>query len=295
MLSYQHAFHAGNHADILKHYVLCSVFSSLNSKSKPYTFFDTHAGSGLYDLLDNRSQKTGEGKNGILRFLKTCESKNLSDSVKFYVETIKPYADKNFYPGSPEIEKNLLLKDSILVLNELHPKEIENLKKNIHQTNFIKSEFQKNIQIHNRDAWEMILALTPPKIKRGGILIDPSYEEKIDYENAAKTVCEVHKKWPAGIIILWYPLIFCKKYEIENMIFKIKNFTKNQNSNTEIIQLELKVNDENSHKETLLSENNSQNPPRLYGSGILVINATWKLIQEAKTDVEFLEDVLRQN
>ena len=167
MLSYQHAYHAGNHADILKHYVLSSVIQSLNKKEKPYTLYDTHAGSGLYDLLDNRSLKTNEAEKGILKFAHL----QLPECLGFYKNLVQKYLDKNLYPGSPVIESDLMRPQDTLILSELHPTEIENLRKNLHE---------KNIQIHNRSGWEMLKALTPPATKRGAALIDPSYEEKDD-------------------------------------------------------------------------------------------------------------------
>ena len=90
MLSYQHAYHAGNHADILKHYVLSSVIQSLNKKEKPYTLYDTHAGSGLYDLLDNRSLKTNEAEKGILKFAHL----QLPECLGFYKNLVQKYLDK---------------------------------------------------------------------------------------------------------------------------------------------------------------------------------------------------------
>ena len=126
MLSYQHIFHAGNHADILKHFVLFQVLNSLNKKEKPYTFFDTHSGSGLYDLLDSRSLKTGEAGKGIIQLLtstkndgKTFDSELFSQFLSF----IESYTSKNLYPGSPEIERKLMRPQDFLILSELHPQE----------------------------------------------------------------------------------------------------------------------------------------------------------------------------
>ncbi len=130
MLSYQHAFHAGNHADLLKHYVLTFVINSLNKKDKPYTFFDTHSGSGLYDLYDNRILKTGEARMGIQKLLES--EKSIPTELSAYLDLVKQYTDRQLYPGSPEIERRLLRPQDFLVLSELHPQEIENLRHNMH-------------------------------------------------------------------------------------------------------------------------------------------------------------------
>lgn len=274
MLSYQHAYHAGNHADILKHYVVSFVINSLNKKEKPYTFFDTHSGSGLYDLFDNRIQKTGEAEKGIQKLL---QSQNIPEELNDYISLIKEYTQKNMYPGSPEIERRLLREQDILILSELHPQEIENLRNNMTNPVF----GSKNVipQVHNRSGWEMLKALTPPSTKRGAVLIDPSYEETQDYLDAAKIICEVHKKWTNGIIMLWYPLLAHREIEIDTMINQITSFAKEINQNVEISNLQLCV---YSKEEKEL--------PRLYGSGMLVINSPWKLEEEGLKVINFVKN-----
>ena len=289
MLSYQHAFHAGNHADILKHLTLFFVLSSLNKKEKPYTYFDTHSGSGLYDLLDNRSQKTGEAEQGISRLISS--KKMISGShplLNDYLSLIDRYYTKNFYPGSPEIARMLSRPQDFIVLSELHPQEVENLKKNM-----LHPEFEavcKNVQVHNRNGFEMLKALTPPKTKRGAVLIDPSYEEISDYVNCAKTICAVNKKWTNGIIMLWYPLLAHREAELNQMLNEIQASARSVNPNIEICDLRLEVASKDSHKEMSLKEyeQSEKNPPRLYGSGMLVLNAPWKLEEEVNKELEVI-------
>ena len=292
MLSYQHAFHAGNHADILKHYVLCSVIQSLNKKEKPYTLYDTHAGSGLYDMLDNRSLKTNEASKGIIKLvqaLKNNPSSACSGDQSFaeYLELVNNYLDKNLYPGSPVIERELIRARDTLILSELHPMEIENLKNNMKGAD--------NVQVHNRSGWEMLKALTPPATKRGAALIDPSYEEASDYGAAARTICAVHKKWTNGIIMLWYPLLAHRESEIQGMLTQITDFAKSINANTQIDRFELCVNSPDAHKETslqeVLADSGKKNPPRLYGSGMLVINTPWNLTQNAGAVLDGLNSI----
>jgi len=292
MLSYQHAFHAGNHADILKHFVLSFVLDSLNKKEKPYSFFDTHSGSALYDLYDNRSVKTGEAQKGILSLLDKKEAISLNADFSAYLSLIETFTKDGFYPGSPLIECSKMRKQDFLILSELHPQEIENLKKNI---NHIKNNLQNPpaVQIHKRNGWEMIKALTPPKTKRGGVLIDPSYEESQDYIDAAEAINFVHKKWSSGIILLWYPLLAHRIVLIEKMLSDIKAGVKAENPNTELLQLELIVNDRKAHKEVDLEHNAAlnENTPRLYGSGMLVINAPWKLKESAEPIIKALQSI----
>ena len=296
MLSYQHIFHAGNHADILKHSVLIYVLNSLNKKDKPYTFFDTHAASGLYDLTDNRSLKTGEASKGILSLNTSTELPLL---LKEYLDFVKPYIKDSRYPGSPEIERSLMREQDTLILSELHPQEIENLKENMKrprqvlQTNLVNKAFPA-IQIHKRSGWEMLKALTPPATKRGAVLIDPSYEEETDYKAAADTICAVHKKWSNGIIMLWYPLLAHRENEINSMLSQITESARYQNPNIEISDLRLQVFDKEAHKEVSLEEYRAQaadgkkNPPRLYGSGMLVLNSPWMLQEAAEQAISFI-------
>ena len=292
MLSYQHAFHAGNHADILKHFVFSFVLDSLNKKDKTFTFFDTHSGSGLYDLYDNRSLKTGEAQKGIL----SLASASPLDNPDFasYLDLIKTFTVKNFYPGSPLIEFSKMRPQDFFILSELHPQEIENLKKNIQAAEKAgNDDLNPAVKIHNRNGWEMLKALTPPKTKRGAVLIDPSYEESDDYANAASTILSVHKKWSSGIILLWYPLLAHRIDLIEKMLGEITFGVKAQNENTEILRLELLVNDKNAHKEVSLSQNAAinENAPRLYGSGMFVINAPWKLKESSDVVIEYLQSI----
>ncbi len=286
MLSYQHIFHAGNHADLLKHSVLIQVLESLNKKDKPYTFFDTHAASGLYDLKDNRSLKTGEASKGIVLF---ADKTDMPQAFADYVTFVQKYLKDSLYPGSPEIERSFMRKQDSLILSELHPQEIENLRNNMKKGGTL----QPDIQIHNRNGWEMLKALTPPATKRGAALIDPSYEEVSDYKMAADTICAVHKKWSNGIIMLWYPLLAHRESEIEGMINQITNEARSQNVNIEIADLRLQVFDKNEHKEVSLEEfraSEGKNPPRLYGSGMLILNAPWMLKEKTLETIDYIKN-----
>ena len=284
MLSYQHAYHAGNHADILKHYVLNFVLKSMNKKDKPYTFFDTHSGSGLYDLLDNRSLKTGEAESGIKHLLQELKEKGgdglktLPDSFADYISFVEPYTKKNTYPGSPEIERKLLRPCDSLVLSELHPQEIENLKKNMQDS-------LPKLQVHKQNGFELLNALTPPSTKRGAVLIDPSYEEKADFEQVFKTVAQVHKKWSGGIFMIWYPLLDRREIELNTMLEALERNVRSVNANTEILKLELCVRDKNPLQK--------ENAAHLYGSGMFIINPPWKLAEEGSLVAEKLSAFFR--
>lgn len=386
MLSYLHAFHAGNHADILKHAALIQLLKKLNQKSAPYSFFDTHAGSGLYSTQGEKARKTGEAARGVLALAEYADKNRSQDldgggpnlglatdtgsrpksgagqealqdlngggqqetdaslksggslpaALSDYLNFVRPYLARDLYPGSPLIERAFLRTGDAHTICELHPAEFEALKENCARDFGLRSAFgsdQERVapssglpadtasrpksaaassglaivphtQILKADGFKTLLAWTPPKIKRGAALIDPSYEEAADYDAVAKTVIAVHKKWSAGIIMVWYPLLAHRAAEIEKMIESICAAAKIQNANTNILRAEFCVDTAQSHTEMPLKENAaakaaalssktglSSAAPRLYGSGILVLNAPWKLDQELDEALKHLSRV----
>ena len=354
MLSYLHAFHAGNHADILKHAALIQLLKKLNQKSAPYSFFDTHAGSGLYSTSGEKARKTGEAQKGVLALAanvsqaqnagasgeafqakdaggqqETVASPKGGAALSDYLDFVRPYLSLDLYPGSPLIERAFLRPDDAHTICELHPAEYESLKENCARNLGLATDnaskpktaaADKNLsqaqegaapnsrlatnpsskphtQILKADGLKTLLAQTPPKIKRGAVLIDPSYEEAGEYEAVTKTVVAVHKKWSAGVIMIWYPLLAHRSEEIERMVASIFAAAKNQNANTNILRAEFCVDTPQSHTEMSLEENAAakaatpSQAPRLYGSGILVVNAPWKLDEELDAALKYLSRV----
>lgn len=288
MLSYLHAFHAGNHADILKHIILSETIRYMEKKDKPFTFFDTHSGSGLYRTDDERALKTGEVETGVIKLIKKSENK-FSSSVTEYIEYVKKYLEKGEYPGSPYFEADLLRSGDFLVLSELHPKESENLKNNMNLKLRDKQDCCK-ISVHKRNGFEMLESLTPPKTKRGAVLIDPSYEEISDYSDVADSVLRCFKKWNGGVFMIWYPLLSYRMDTIELMLERITEGVHLVSPGTDVNDFRLCVADPESHKETSLSENCS---PRLFGSGMLVVNTPWTLPDKMKEALPQLEELLK--
>lgn len=198
MLSYQHGYHAGNLADVHKHFALCVVLGALTAKAKPLSYMETHAGRGLYNLQSEASLKTGEASAGI--FALTAAHKIRKDSSYLQaVERIKNSLGKDFYPGSPMLARLLLRDYDTLNLMELHPEEY----KVLHKTMWTFA----NVHVHKRDGYEGVLALSPPAARRGLVLIDPSYEVKTEYEKAANFIAKLHRKWAEAVIMIWYPVL----------------------------------------------------------------------------------------
>lgn len=200
MLSYLHAFHAGNFADVHKHATLTLLINYLKNKEKPFSFLDLYAGRGLYDLSSAQAQKTAEAEQGIARL----PNQNWPASLEDYFRIVRshnpaPWPPRR-YPGSPTLALALLRAQDRLILNELHPQEYQALRDNLPATD-------KRIHIHQRQAEEALIALTPPQEKRGLVLLDPSFEQKNDYQQLPNAIAQFHQKWPQGTLMLWYPLL----------------------------------------------------------------------------------------
>ena len=193
MLSYQHAFHAGNLADVHKHAILADVLEYLTRKDKPVSYIETHAGRALYDLSGDAAQKTQEAAGGIDRI----EDRLGQDHpYRQTLARIRAQHGAQAYPGSPLIAKCLLRPTDTVHLSELHPQEFAALKTAIN-----------GAQLYNRDGFETALSLSPPMPRRGVLLCDPSWEVKDDYSYLPKFFGTLAKKWNVGILMLWYPLL----------------------------------------------------------------------------------------
>jgi len=287
MLSYRHIFHVGNHADVLKHCTLFMLLDHFNAKDKPYTFIDTHAGAGRYDLNDERARKTDESGSGIR---KLPGAYSLPADIKEYTDFTQRCLDTGFYPGSPEIERSLMRASDCLILCELHNTEIGVLRQNMSFP--AAGHASCRIQIHHRDGFEALHALTPPQIKRGMVFTDPSYEDASDYDEAADAFAVVHERWPAAVLALWYPLLAHRKIECGTMKQKITASVKSSSVPSGILDAQLLVNTEDSHTETALADITEAGMPRLYGSGMLIVNFPWKLDEELKTVLPYLAETL---
>lgn len=195
MLSYQHAFHAGNLADLHKHALLASMLAYLSVKPKPFTYIETHAGRGLYDLTSAESAKTHEAQAGVLRAM--AEGWLAPDHpLRLTLEAVHRRYGPNAYPGSPLIAAHWLRPGDVAHLAELHPAEVAALQ-----------NVAPFAHVHHRDGFAMASALCPPTPRRGMLLIDPSFEVKADYQAIPRFIAQIARKWNVGIIALWYPLL----------------------------------------------------------------------------------------
>ena len=202
MLAYRHAFHAGNHADVLKHWILVQVLNHMVEKPKPFTLIDTHAGAGGYSLEGRYANQQSEYENGIGKLWRY--DKNIPASILDYLNLIRDFnggngSELSQYPGSPAFSQKLMRNTDPLHVYELHPTDERILR------SFLAD--RPNSHIYMQDGFDGLLRHLPPTSRRGVILIDPSYELKIDYAKVVKTVRDALLKFPQAVILVWYPKV----------------------------------------------------------------------------------------
>jgi 23S rRNA (adenine2030-N6)-methyltransferase len=219
MFSYRHAFHAGNHADVLKHTTLIATLRHLMQKETPITLVDTHAGAGLYRLDGDYTETGGEAKDGIVKLMAALRPAQgmgrgvpACTALDDYLDLItgfNPSGSLRVYPGSPFVMHALLRQAARdrLKLFELHPTDGKTLDANIAQL-----DAGRQIAVSRQDGFEGLTPLLPPPpsatgSKRGCVLIDPSYEVKSDYGRVGACIQDSLKRFPTGTYLVWYPLI----------------------------------------------------------------------------------------
>jgi 23S rRNA (adenine2030-N6)-methyltransferase len=258
MLSYRHAFHAGNFADVFKHVVLTRLVEGLKRKEAPFLALDTHAGAGLYDLSTALARQHPEFREGIGRLW--GRSAAAPPGLDPYLEALRAFnpacaggrAPLLRYPGSPALLRQLLRPGDRLALCELHPADYQALH------DLFAADPQ--VSVHHRDGYEALGALLPPPEHRGVVLIDPSYERRDEWERAANGLLAGWQRWPTGVLALWYPLI----------------------RGAPVAQLHRRV-AEGGVRKVLIAELGvlpPDSPGGLNGSGMLVVTPPWHLDEE---------------
>ncbi|WFQ79119.1 23S rRNA (adenine(2030)-N(6))-methyltransferase RlmJ [Xenorhabdus sp. SF857] len=264
MLSYRHCFHAGNHADVLKHVVQSLIIESLKVKEKPFLYLDTHAGSGRYHLSGERAERTGEYLEGIARI---WQRDDIPEELAAYMDVVKmlnPQGSLRYYPGSPLIARHLLREHDELNLSELHPSDFP----------LLRTEFSRDrrARVLREDGFQQLKSKLPPKSRRGFVLIDPSYELKSDYQNVVQGIQEGYKRFATGTYALWYPVVL--RQQIKRLVKGLEAA-----GIRKILQIELGVRPDSDQR-------------GMTASGMIVINPPWKLEQQMKAVLPWLHQVL---
>lgn len=272
MFSYRHAFHAANHADVLKHAILVQILDYFTRKDTPFWVIDTHAGAGMYALDDEWASQSGEVTEGLDRLLGQARPPAL---VQRYLEAIKafnPDGVANIYPGSPCLALHGMRAQDRLRLFELHPTEIEVLHEALRAQG---RGALRQTMVHQEDGFDGIKRLLPPPPRRGIILIDPSYEDKHDYRKVTQAIRDGLKRFPQGCYAVWYPQVQrTQAHELARSLERIEH--------------------EWVHA-TLTVRKPSTDGLGLHGSGMFVLNPPWTLREELESALPWLKAKLAQD
>ena len=273
-MNYQHAFHAGNFADVHKHAVLARILTHLQAKPAAFRVIDTHAGAGRYDLLAAESTRSGEWRDGIGRVWEAAAQQKLGPVVS---ELLAPYlgavaacnADHSLhiYPGSPLVAQHLLRPQDRLIACELEPRSAAALAATLRG--------DRRAKALTLDGWTAIGAYVPPKERRGLVLVDPPFEEPSDFTRLSGALAVAHRKWPTGIYMLWYPI---KERDAPDALARRLR----RHSLPKLLRCEITL-----------------GPPRadsgLVGSGLIVVNPPFTLPEELRDLLPMLARLFSPN
>ncbi|PAS94518.1 MAG: 23S rRNA (adenine(2030)-N(6))-methyltransferase RlmJ [Candidatus Dactylopiibacterium carminicum] len=268
MLSYRHSYHAGNHADVLKHTILLQLLEHLGKKDKAYWVVDTHAGAGLYALDSPHAEKLGEYREGIGRL---WERSDLPLALAHYVAQVRacnPDGSLRAYPGSPWLTQQALRSQDRLRLCELHSTDLRLLDEYLGHTD-------KQTQIFGEDGFSRLKALLPPPSRLGLVLIDPSYELREDYARVCEALKDSLSRFATGTYAIWFPLL--SRPESRHLASKLKTIA---------------------GRDWLYAAFCVREPQAegsgMYGSGMFIVNPPWTLAKTLELELPFLQKTLAQ-
>lgn len=254
-MNYRHAYHAGNFADVMKHAILVRVLVHLLKKETPFRVIDTHAGIGRYDLSGEEAERTGEWRAGIRLFQAPFapEVEGLIAPYRGILAETQRRHGPQAYPGSPAIIREMLRRQDRAVFVEKHPVDGAILAERFNMV--------ANIKVMLLDGWTALRALVPPKERRGLVLIDPPYEEPGGLDQLGQELVRVASKWPTGIYMAWYPIK--SPSEIDRVAHALDRASPRKG-----LRLDLVI-------------ERPDDPDRLNGCGLFVLNPPWTLEEEA--------------
>ena len=253
-MNYRHAFHAGNFADVVKHAVLARIVAYLKEKPAAFRVIDTHAGAGSYDLAGAEASRTGEWREGIGKLLAAELPQPVRDLLVPYLDAVAAFntgqgEGLKVYPGSPALVRHWLRAQDRMIACEAEPAAARSLANRMRGDNRVKP-----VAI---DGYTALNAYVPPKERRGLVLIDPPFEQPDEFTRLAQALAGAHRKWPSGIVLLWYPLKDARATEAFSRSLARANIPR-------ILRAEL----------TIAPARDAQ---KLAGSGLVVVNPPWTL------------------
>jgi 23S rRNA (adenine2030-N6)-methyltransferase len=269
MLSYRHAFHAGNHADVLKHAVLVALLDYFNQKAKPWWYIDSHAGAGVYDLQGGYATKNAEFETGISRLWQRTDLPPMLESYVELVRGLNPDGALRLYPGSPWCAFKRARPDDRLRLFELHSSDQALLAETFREAG-------RQVRIGEMDAYVGLKSVLPPPTRRALVLIDPSYEVKSDYPRTVEALKDSLSRFAGGTYGVWYPLL--QKPDARQLPQRLRAV-----SGPSWLNVSLTV----------------QSPATegfgMHGSGLHIVNPPWTLPAQLKMTLPWLVEALGQD
>ena len=182
---------------MLKHVVLLFCLDALKRKPAPFAVLDTHSGRGAYDLTGEEALRNPEWRDAIARLWDWTDA---PAPVTRYLTAVRAFNGDGVlgtYPGSPALIAASLRQDDVLDACELHPEDARALRQTLRTP---------NARVHERDGWETLGALLPPRQRRGLVLIDPPYEAPDELERAARALGPALRRFGHGVYLWWRPL-----------------------------------------------------------------------------------------
>ena len=255
-MNYRHAYHAGNHADVLKHAVLARLLEHMKKKDKPFRVIDAHAGIGVYDLSGIEAGKTGEWEGGIGKLAEPFAPgvEALLAPYRAVIAALNPQGGLRYYPGSPELALRLMRPQDRLIANELHPQDAVALERE-----YLRDQ---RCDVTSMDAETCLKAKLPPPERRGLILVDPPYEVKNEAEKTVRMLEQAVRRFAQGVFVVWYPLK--ADQTAETVLAGAKEI-----GLPATLKVELRVRE-------------AFSGGGLAGSGLVILNTPWKLDRELK-------------
>ena len=265
-MNYRHAFHAGGFTDVVKHLILTRIVEYLKLKPGAFRVIDTHAGTGRYDLTGEEAQRSPEWQDGIARLIEHDLPAEAAALAAPYLDVVRGLNPRGLsvYPGSPLLVRKLMRSQDRLSAIELHPEDARTLG----------ALFAGDIQVRviHLDGWLALGAHVPPKEKRGLVLVDPPFEEAGEWERLVEGLVKAYRRWPGGIYALWYPLKELREVETFATMLERTAIPK-------MLRAELTI-------------RKPSTPPRLFGTGMIVVNPPYTLEAELKVLLPALAEVL---
>ncbi|GLZ86111.1 ribosomal RNA large subunit methyltransferase J [Metapseudomonas resinovorans] len=267
-MNYRHAFHAGNHADVLKHFTLARLIALLSRKEAPFAILDSHAGVGLYDLLGDQASRTDEWREGIGRLWDLPDLPAPMADYLRVIHELNPDGSLRFYPGSPELARRLTRPQDRLQLNEKHPEDGQLLRDNM--------AGDRRVAVHLGEGWHLARALLPVPEKRALMLIDPPFEQADELERCVTALKEAIGRMRQTVVAIWYPIKDQRQ---------LRRFYQGLQASgaPKLLRVELRV-----HAADTADSG-------LNGSGLAIANPPWGIEDELRQTLPWLAERLAQS